>query len=56
MLCESLMSVCFEIFEKQAFKERHGRIGPGRFITDMGSIHENNFFCSMDYVPKINTK
>ena len=33
-----------------------GRVGPCRLITDMGSIHEKNFFCLMDYVPKINTK
>ena len=59
MLYESFKFVSVNKFGKWAVKSfmvGPGLVGPGRFITDMGSIHENKLFCSLDYVAKMNTK
>ena len=41
-LCESFKLVSFNRFEKQAVKERHGRVGP--VITDISSKSKKNNF------------
>ena len=51
MLCESFKFVSFNVFEKYPVKERDGRVGSGRagpgwFMTDMSSIHENKSILS----------
>ena len=57
-LCLNFKVVSLELTEKKHVKERHGRIG----ASQAGSSRiwvlnvKTNFFCSMDYVPKINTK
>ena len=36
----------FNLIEKQAIKQCHGRVGQGRFITNIPSTCGNIFFCS----------
>ena len=44
MSCENFSLVFFNITEKEAIKQRYGRVGPGRFTTDIVSVFENCFF------------
>ena len=63
MLSENSRFVSFNVIEKEAIKVRHGRAGLGRARSVRAGSSQivvlhiaAYFFCSMDYVAKINTK
>ena len=50
ILCRRLKVVSFETIEKlAAVKKHHGRVGLGRFTTDISSTYENNIFLCIMY-------
>ena len=51
---ERFKTVSFKLTEKQPVKERHDRVGPGWFLTDIGYMVKNKRFCSLSDIEKKN--